>query len=561
MFSYKTPNLIKRVSGKGLRLFLAVLYLLSIIPMLVIARYDWPAVDDFSMALQPHQTFAATGSFFATMGSVFEKTAIIYNTWVGYFFSSFLTCLSPSIFGEKYYFLVVYVILAMLTVGVVYFFDALFVKVWGMDKDLTRAASYLTLLILVQSMENGTARAEAFYWWSGAINYTFMFGLFLLWLGMVFRYVFEKAGVGRLIGICVIGFLLGGSNYMTALVAAVCSVLGIVLYVLIRTGKFKLQGNAESQDKKAPAKAAAPGLPKLLFLPFVLNILGLAVSAAAPGNRIRGTSVGNISPVKAVLRAYYTVFDVSVNGMMRWEVLIAFAVLMLIFWKMAAGMKHRLEHPFIFGAFSISMMAVVVVPPLYAVNNIDGPRIRSTIWLQFVVMMVVTIFYYVVWARQQRGIAAGAFAAGAGAGEADTARVADSSFAGADAGKATVSRGADSSFAGAAGGGFQGVSAVMIVLAALVIAFGSLLCVFVNPAYYSGTSAIYDLASGNAAAYGAENRERLAILNDESVKDAVLPAHQHKPEVLFQSDIYEDSSIWENTVVATYYNKDSVAVQ
>lgn len=510
MFSYKTPNLIKRVSAKGLRLFLAALYILSIIPMLLISRYDWPAVDDFSMALQPHQTFASTGSFFATLGSVFEKTAVIYNTWVGYFFSSFLTCLCPSIFGEKYYFLTVFIVLGMLTFGVYYFFDSLFVKVWGLDKDLTRAASSLTLLILVQSMENGTTRAEAFYWWSGAINYTFMFGLLLVWLGMIFRFVYEKSGLGRLIGISVIGFLLGGSNYMTALVAAVCSVLGMILFVLIRSGKFKLLKDGEQK------------LPIALLIPFVLNILGLVVSAMAPGNRIRGTSVGNISPIKAVLRSYYTVFDVCVNGMMRWEVLIALVVLAIIFWKMATGMKHKPEHPFIFGAFAISMMAVCIVPPLFAVSSIDGGRIRATMWLQFVVVLVVSVFYYAAWARGNFG-------------------------------RKPESGQGDSSFVGA--------SATGLVLAALVIAFSSILCVYATPAYYAGTSGVYDLLSGNAASYGAENRERLAILNDENVTDAVLPAHQYKPELLFQSDIYEDASLWENTVVATYYGKGTVVVK
>ncbi len=133
MFSYKLPNFIKRINTKNLCVILTFLYVLSIIPMLVIGIYNWPSVDDFSMALQPHQTFVQTGNFFATVWSAFTKTIYIYNNWVGYFFSSFLTCLSPSIFGERWSALNAAIVIGMLTYGVMYFFDALFHRVWKME--------------------------------------------------------------------------------------------------------------------------------------------------------------------------------------------------------------------------------------------------------------------------------------------------------------------------------------------------------------------------------------------------------------------------------------------
>ena len=447
MFSYRLPTLGFKLDKKRLSVFLAALYLVSIIPMLVIGFYDWPSVDDFSMPMQVHQTFVSTGRILATLGSVFTKTVYIYNNWVGYFFSDFMTCLCPSVFGERWYFLTVFVVLAVLTLCVLYFFDALFVRVFGMDPDMVRSAAFLTLIVMVQSMENGASRAEAFYWWSGAINYTFMFGMLLWWIGMAIRYAFDASEKSRttakFIRICILGFLLGGANYMTALVAAVCAVLGLFIVSMVKLGKFKLWNENDRIGR--------------LCIPFVLNLIGLVVSAIAPGNRIRGTSVGDISPVRAVLRSYYSVFDVCVDGMMRWEVALVFVILAVLFWKMAAGVRHNLEHPFVFALFSVSMMAVCIVPPLYAVGNIDGPRIRSTMWLQFVAMMVVSIFYYVTFVRQR--------------------------------------------LAKERSDALGHTSSALILVAALMIAFGSMLCIFVNPAYYSGTSAIYDLAKGNAAAY------------------------------------------------------------
>ncbi|WP_024867320.1 hypothetical protein [Butyrivibrio sp. FCS014] len=516
MFSYKLYAPKFKLNKKLLMMCLGALYLIGVIPMMVIGFYNWPSVDDFSMPLQVHQTFVSTGSVLATLGSVFTKTVYIYNNWVGYFFSDFVTCLCPSIWGEKWYFLSGIIVIATLTLCVLYFFDALFVRTFGFDKDLSLASAFLTLLVMVQSMENGAARAEAFFWWSGAINYTFMFGLCLFWIGLALRYVFEKCKLSRLVLLCVLGFLLGGSNYMTALVAAVCSVLGLIIVIMVKLGKFKLwSGSLKKESVHDDIKRI-----NLPWLPFILNLLGLIVSAAAPGNRIRGTGIGNIGPIKAVLRAYFSVFDVCVDGMLRWEVILEFAVLAVLFWKMAPAIKNRLEHPFVFGLFSISMMAVCMVPPLFAVGNIDAPRIRSTMWLQFVLMMTVTIFYYMTWIRQ---------------------RIDDGSDA-----KTPM---------------FGQISSAFIIVIVCVLLLGSLLCVYVNPAYYSGTSAIYDLVNGKAAAYRQENEARLEILNDNSVSVAVLQPHDNKPELLFQGDIYEDATLWENTALAAYYDKESVMLE
>ena len=512
MFSYKLPNFIRKMNTKNLCVVLTFLYVLSIIPMLVIGIYNWPSVDDFSMALQPHQTFVQTGNFFVTVWSAFTKTIYIYNNWVGYFFSSFLTCLSPSIFGERWSALNAIIVLGMLTYGVMYFYDALLHRVWKLNGHMTYGLSMLTLLLVVQSMENGTPRAEAFYWWSGAINYTFMFGLSLVWIGMLFRFIYEADGFGtrrrvlRFVWICVLGFLLGGSNYMTALVMAVCSALGLFILLMIRLGKFELKG---------------VGNVKLLWIPFICQLIGLMVSAIAPGNRIRGTSIGNISPIKVVLRSYYSVLDICINDMMRWEVLLGLVVVAVMAWKMAGDMEYELHHPVVFAFFSFSMMACCVAPPLYAVGNADAPRLRSTMWMQFIVLLVLNVVYYACWIRQNV--------------------------------YKTVSEESEK-------GKFSVASSTIMAVIALFVTFGSVLSVFANSHYYSATSAIVDIVTGDAKQYLAEKEQRLEVFEDDSIKDVVFEPHSVKPELLFQSDMYEDATLWENTIVATYYGKDSVKV-
>jgi hypothetical protein len=196
----------------------------------------------------------------------------------------------------------------------------------------------------------------------------------------------------------------------------------------------------------------------------------------------------------------------------------------IIAWKMVPAMAFDVQHPVVFAVFSLSMMACCVAPPLYAVGDISAPRIRSTMWMQFVVMLVLTIVYFARWIWQVVSA------------------------------EAAVNNEESEPH-------FSMVSSVLIVVLALFLCFGSLLSVVANKHYYSGTSAIIDMVSGDARKYLDEKMERLEVLQDDSVREVVFSPHSVRPELLFQSDIYTDPTLWENEIVATYYGKDSVRVE
>ena len=96
-----------------------------------------------------------------------------------------------------------------------------------------------------------------------------------------------------------------------------------------------------------------------------------------------------------------------------------------------------------------------------------------------------------------------------------------------------------------------------------------LLCyalILVQPAVFKklGTITSYTafeyLHYGHAQAFWNENMERLVILEDENIKDAVLKPHSVKPFYLYVSDITEDPSNWENLGMSGYYGKNSVKI-
>ena len=510
MFSYKTPKFNIKLNTKRLSIVFIAAYVLSLIPMLILGFYDFPSADDFSMALEPHQYYIQTGDFWGTIWAAVVKTIEIYNSWVGYYFSSFLTCISPSIFGEKWYFLVPFIIIIMVTYGVWYFFRALFVTAWRLDKHLSDIICMLSLLIMINSLEKGIARAEAFYWYSGAINYSFMFGLSALWIGMLIRSVFDDKKQSRfkkLILASVLGFLIGGANYMTSLGTAICSVIALFLVIMVRIGKFRLE--TENEDKKASFN--------LVWIPTCFNLFGLLVSAVAPGNSIRVTQSGGFGAVKSVLISIYNVFDICISDMTRWEVIVAFAIIAVISWKLADTMSQKLEHPILFVLFSFLFVASAMTPPLYAVGNIEAGRIHSLVWMEYVLMFSLCTFYITVWIKQ------------------NTIRKEDDVC--------------DESF--------QVLNTVFVILMGALV-LGSILCVKADPYYYTTTSALFDVANGNADKYYDECLERLSLLTNDNIKSVELKEFSVHPELLFYMDVTTNSEEWVNQITAIYYNKGEV---
>ena len=483
-----------KLKVKHLSTALTVLYILGIIPIVILGFYNFPSADDFSMALETHQKFASTGNVFAALAHGLYMGYWYYMNWTGYFFSAALTALCPAVFTEGLYSLTTVIMLASLTFGALFFFDAALARKLGLPREYARIVAFLTLLPMIESMPAGGPRNEAFYWYSGSINYCFMFGLGLIYAGMILRLSErrpEQKNTALLIGTSVFGLLLGGANYMTALSLAVVSASFAVMDILVR----------RKSDKKTKS---------YLWIPAIFNLLGLITSMIAPGNSVRGEMLNSMNPVVAVIRSIYHVFDLCINGQLKWEVIVMLAAISVVCFAASGQVQHRFEHPILFSVFCFLMVAVNIVPPLYATGSFEAGRMVSIIWMQFVLMMVLIAMYVSIWLGQRLGTK--------------------------DRAKA--------------------ISGVLPLAALLVT--GLVLSVYVDRDYITSTSAISELMSGEASVYASENRQRLEILKDSTALDAELPAHSVKPSLLYFSDITEDTQDWVNKAVAEYYDKNSV---
>lgn len=552
---------------------LIVIYALSLIPVLVIGKYDYPSADDFSMGLGTRLVYEATGSLLAVAGKILSETVRYYRTWIGYFTSCLFTTVSPATFGEAWYALTPAVILLALHVGVAVFFYALMEKALGMNRYARRCMTVLALFLMVQRMPEGSLRVEAFYWYSGAGNYTLTFSAGLLYLAF---YVLSVCGVRSknrslfLVLACIMGFLAGGGNYLSALSFAVVSVLFAVYLV---------------KRKTRQGENSRMGMLRVIgsLLPAAFYLCGFAVSCLSPGNRIRGGEAEGYGALKSILLSLYYTLSYPLNQWMNWAVLLILALAGVIFWmgfaeiefsganakaggavasekagetvggaaapeKAGSGaqaVQLGFTAPFPAAVLAYGIVSCVVTPALYAQGNMDAGRIQSTFWLHAVLVLLLLEWYlvgglYRRFSKEQNASAVSCLQNAS----------AVSCLQNASAASCLRNASAVSCLRNGAGGFVRAILLFFIVF--------SLLAVKGNPDFYTGTSAVSELLDGSAAQYGRENEERLRILKNPREQDAVLPRYTVQPNLLYFEDVSEDPDDWINQKMSEYYGKNSI---
>lgn len=517
-----------------LSLGMVLVYVLLLLPVLWIGKYDFPSADDFSMGLGTRLVFDQTGSVWAVLGKTLTETVRYYRTWIGYFTSCLFTVVSPATFGEGWYRLTPALVLLGLHIGVIAFLYALMERALGMSREVRRCMTVLVLFLMIQTMPEGSLRVEAFYWYSGAGNYTLTFSLGLLYLSCLILAVFGQKKKLFLALAAVTGFFAGGGNYLSALFFAIVTAVLAVLLVLGRSGKdWNIPGTEKQTEENGFRRELRRRCPAALLLPMILFFVGFAFNCAAPGNRIRGGEAAGFGAVKSVLLSLYYTLSYPLGQWMNWAVLLLLLMAGAVFW-MGFEELHPSEqgeesfrspsfsHPFLLCVFGYGLVSATVTPALYAQGNMDAGRIQSTFWLHWVLVLVLLEWYLVgglhrLWKS------------------------------GREAGREACSQNGKSSLP----------LAFLRTVAFFFVAF-SLLAVKANPDFYTFTAAVSELADGSAAQYGREQEERLALLKDPEEKNVILPRYTVQPDLLFFADVSADPMDWANLKMSEYYGKDSI---
>ena len=483
------------ISMRKMAVGAAVLFVLSVIPLFVLGRYNVMRIDDYNYGMRIHDTWMETGSLWQSIQMALRQTKDFFVEWQGTYVSCFLMAVCPMNFRYEAAFIVPIIMIGMFAVSTFLFGRQILVKWLGSDKQKASLVMFLLLFMFYQVME---APFEGIYWYNGATHYILMESLLFLMLTLVSGILWaenRQAALFRCLPAVLLGLIVGGGNLVTALQAE------IILAFLL----------AFAYGKKRRKTL-------YVLLPFLAFTAGFLCNILAPGNAVRSgldTDVG-YSPVLAVILSFYY----AVVFMIGWTntfVLFIWSALLPVLWQIGKKSERSFAHPLWVTAGAFCILSAMFTPTLYAVGMVGLSRVDNIIQMVYYLCLFFVTAYWFGWFSH---------------------------------------RGAESS-TGAAFGIFlektgNGMTAGCILLVLLVWALTA------DKNTYTGISALRSLVNGDAAVYYEEAMERHALYVDETITDVVVEPFSARPALFDFEDLTPDEGNWLNLAVAEYYHKNSV---
>lgn len=474
-------------------LFMGILFCVSLIPLLTLAFYAHPAGDDYVYGLQAHLAWTDSRSLIQTVKAAADTVAGYYTSWQGTYSSIFLMALQPAVFSQRLYPLTTFLMLGMLIGGTLFLIHVLFTRYLKLPAPLRLMLSIAVLTLCIQTPEEGKS---AFFWYNGALHYVFMHSCMLFLLGFSLLFLKARSRTGRILCMAaslILSLVLGGSNYVTALITPV--LLGMILFFCLL-----------ARQKKA----------MFLLLPLAAAAAGLLINVTAPGNAVRmSVQTSSLGAAEAI---YYS-FVYTVKGIGEWMGLyvLFFALLLFPFlFRVLLETDFSFPLPGCAAALSFCLIAATYTPSLYSMGHVYiFERTLNIMRMLFYLLFLLNLVYTTGWLAslcRKYGKSAQIL-----------------SFL-----KTAGQRSKRSFFAG------------------MTVFFLALL-VFSDKDEITSLSAADSLLKGYARSYHEESLYRISLLTMEGVDEVWVPNFSVCPPLLDPQELSTDPSDYRNQAVAKWY--------
>ena len=505
----KYEGVMSKISDKIIAIGISIGVAISLIPILVLAFYNYPCADDFSASDTAHWAWLETGSILEVIKAAIENVIFNYNEWSGVYVSVFWTSLQPGLFGEQFYGLTTVISIGLFVVAGIFLAYIVGKKYIKGSKYSLISICGLYLFTSLQCMPDGN---EGLYWHAGGANYTWAFAFLLLLTACVLAIYKEQKLQKKLIIFavsCIFAVLVGGGNYITAL-------QGCMWLVLLNGVMFWTEWKSHKQSLSRILKENI-----FLVIPTIVMIVAFLVSVLAPGNKVRMGLVSGMNPITAIIESFRYVLVMSIRDWLKWPIWVLLGIAIPFMWNIVKQQKIKFSYPGMMIVLGYCITAAGFTPSLYAQGTIQAGRLRDTVFYILIFWIYVVTFYFVGWLYHKRFKT---FKNGEG-------RI-DNLTLTTKAKRCII-----------------GLFFIWLV--------GSVFYVRRNTDLYVGTQALYSLINGQAQIYREENEKRLEVLKNEE-SSIILPKFTNPPSLLQFEDISPNPEEWLNTAMATYYGKESV---
>ena len=352
--------------------------LVSLVPLMAIAPYGAPQLDDFYYAKAAHDAWEATGSPGDVLSAAAAFSALIYRNWQGTYAASFLMSLQPELLSGTGMVFVPVILLGALLLGLWAFVRVIGRHVLGLSVYERGILFSLTAIVFTQLLPSPL---EGYYWYNGAMLYTFFFSLLLLFLALLTAFIYRRPGrkgnIAYYILLPLLAVLIAGGNYATGL-------QGTLLTAAVVIWQFVGQ-------KK---RNALPAVVLMVLLGF------FAANVFAPGN---ATRVWEETGLVAALMAGVRSIIKGVRVAAQWSalpVLLAAAATLPIAWRFAGRTDFRFRFPPLVMIASLLLVSAGFVPTYYTQAYAGPDRLMDIQFYLYILLLLANVFYCTGWLRR-----------------------------------------------------------------------------------------------------------------------------------------------------------------
>lgn len=490
--------------------FLGLLFVCAMVPILWMIPFDYASAEDMGFAENVHKAVANGSSFFDVIGVAVNKALELYRVWEGSWVSDFLNQFEPSVFRERAYSIVPVFAVSLICISHFVLLKVILRDLFEISNDVFLAIYFIYSIFFFQFMPSPK---YGMYFYIGMVRYTLPVMLAYVITHFLIKYYLNGKKLNLIISL-LLGIIVGGCGYPPA-------ILMLTLYIMIAACFF-----LSAQRKKIFG----------LLVPFVPFCISLIISVLAPGNQMRGggnlhagiKEIGIVLMRSVISGVSGSFYDTNFYTYIRPLFILILLVVILSFYSYDPKSNLINTQKMV----AVSICCVLLISCVYSpqelvnleaaeANSATGfsSGVHNTYYFTFMLFTTLLSFCFGAWLKM---LIAKRF---------------------------TDSRLLDKQW-------FE--SRIMRGMAV----FSLLFCVSFGRHLIGNTVdyiCINFISSGRLSDYDYQMRERIAILKNEDVKNAVVPQMNWDQGPLMHFTLSdEDPKAWANTCVARFYEKESV---
>lgn len=346
-----------------------ILLVLMLLPLVIVAMYNYPADDDFVFTLPAATAWVQTHSVASVWQAMVDFTHQKYMDWQGDFVSTFCFQLNPLVFNLDLYFISNWFLLALLCLSAGYLLRGVTKFYLHAEPSVFWIAYTAMMILLLQFMPD---IGYSVYWFNGG-QYTVAVCVFMLLLGLLLRCSQPQSKARSLFRggmLAMSGFFVGGCFFGPALGAFVLLAL-VTAVSLLQKSRIRWHS-----------------LTALLFF-----ALSFTISILAPGNTLRQGVTGETTSILGTLAT--TVTD-SCDLIGQWitpQLLAALLLIVPVFWLPLKQSRHTFRHPLGVTVMLYGLFAASLTPGIYTGFGYTTERYLNAVYFYFILAALGTVLY------------------------------------------------------------------------------------------------------------------------------------------------------------------------